>query len=330
MVTENDQERCADESGPLLGAIEAGGTKIVCAVARDPAAPLLEERFPTVNPSATVDRIVEFFRRAAAERGAVAALGVGTFGPAGLHPGTPAYGSILRTPKEGWSGFDLLGALRAGLGEGLPVAFETDVNAALIGEARFGNARGVRYPAYVTVGTGIGGAFLHEGRLLRGRMHPEIGHLVMFGEEPALEGEGGTGACRFHRSCFEGRASGPAVERRWGSPGDQLPDDHPAWALEARYLAAGCVSLTAAWSPDLIILGGGVSQKEGLIERARREFAQLAGGYWELPPLERYLVPPGLGQQAGIVGALCLARDLLGTVEVAKGLTDSSRGAGPS
>jgi len=295
------------EGRHLFGAIEAGGTKYVCAVGYDPAEPLEEERFPTDEPGPTLERAVAFFREVAAARGPLAALGVGTFGPAAIDPASPDYGRILRTPKPGWSGFDLLGALRAGLGEALPVAFETDVNAALVGEARYGAGKGARYPAYITVGTGIGGAFLHEGRLLRGRMHAEIGHMVMPGYDPDYGDE--VNVCPFHASCFEGRASGPAVERRWGRAGDEIPPDHPAWDLEARYLAAGCVNLTAAWSPDLIVLGGGVPQKEGLLARVRDEFERIAGGYWDLPPLDRYLVPPGLGQQAGIVGALCLARD---------------------
>jgi len=298
----------AGELAPLLAAIEAGGTKYVCAVARDPESPLVEERFPTGEPDATVERALDFFREAAAAHGPVAALGVGTFGPAEINLDSPRCGSILRTPKPGWSGFDLVGALRAGLGQGIPIAFETDVNAALVGEARFGAGRGSRFVAYITVGTGIGGAFLHDGKLLRGRMHAEIGHMVMPDYDAAFEQD--ENVCPFHESCFEGRASGPAVESRWGIPGDELPPEHPAWELEARYLAAGCINLTAAWSPDLIVLGGGVPQKDGLVERVRAEFARLAGDYWELPSLERYLVTPGLGQQAGIVGALSLARDL--------------------
>lgn len=291
---------------PLLGAIEAGGTKYVCAVARDPARPLEEVRFPTAAPEETVARAAEFFLEAGKRHGALAALGIGTFGPARLDPAAPDHGSILATPKPGWSQFPLLRALRARLGNALPIAFETDVNAAAVGEAVHGAGRGTKTLAYVTVGTGIGGALLHDGTLLHGRLHPEIGHFIV----PDLDGPYGATAqtCPFHECCLEGRASGPAVAARWGKRGEELPADHPAWELEAKYLAVGCVQLTAAWSPDLILLGGGVPRQTGLIERIRSEFTALAGAYWDLPAPESYLQLPGLDQEAGIVGALELAR----------------------
>lgn len=293
----------------LLAAIEAGGTKYVCAVATDPARPLLETRFPTGDPHETAARAVAFFQEASALHGPIASLGIGTFGPARLDRAAADYGNILTTPKAGWSHFPLVAELKRALGENLPVAFETDVNAAAVGEARHGAARGVRRVAYLTIGTGIGGGFLDDGRLLHGRMHPEIGHLIV----PDLDAAYGkaTQVCPFHGSCLEGRASGPAIEKRWGKPGHELPDDHPAWELEAAYLALGCLNLTAAWSPDLLLLGGGVSQKTGLIERVRAEFERLAGGYWDLPPMDEYVKLPALDQQAGIVGSLVLAQEAL-------------------
>jgi fructokinase len=294
---------------PLLAAIEAGGTKYVCAVATDPTQPILETRFPTGDPGETAAKAVAFFQEASALHGPIRSLGIGTFGPARLDPAAPDYGTILTTPKTGWSHFPLVTQLRRALGFDLPVAFETDVNAAALGEAIHGAARGIRRVAYLTIGTGIGGGFLDNGTLLHGRMHPEIGHLIV----PDLDAAHGkaTQVCAFHTSCLEGRASGPAIEARWGKPGHDLPEDHPAWALEAAYLAHGCLNLTAAWSPDLLLLGGGVSQKKGLIERVRAELLRLAGGYWDLPPMEEYVKPPALGQQAGIVGALVLAREAL-------------------
>lgn len=294
---------------PLLAGIEAGGTKYVCSVARDPAKPILETRFPTGSPAETIARAADFFREASAAHGPIQAMGIGTFGPADIDPQSPACGTILTTPKRGWTGFNVINALRTVLPKRCPIAFETDVNAAVIGEAVHGVARGYRHVAYITVGTGIGGGYLHDGTLIRGRMHPEIGHLPV----PDLDADYGknTNVCPFHASCLEGRASGPSIEKRWGVPGHEIPDDHPAWELQAKYLALGCVNLTAAWSPDLIILGGGVSQKPGLIERVRAEFETLAGGYWALPPLDLYLQGPGLDQQAGITGALVLAQRLL-------------------
>lgn len=293
---------------PLLAGIEAGGTKYVCAVATNPVEPLLERRFPTEDPEKTIAQAVDFFREAAESYGPIRAMGIGTFGPADVHVRSPGYGSILTTPKQGWAGFNVVNAIRDGLGP-VPIAFDTDVNAAVLGEALHGAAANHRYAAYITVGTGIGAAYLHDGQIIQGRMHPEVGHMVM----PDFDAKYGknTNHCPFHESCFEGRAAGPAVAARWGVPGHELPDDHEAWDLQAAYLAAGCINLTAAWSPDIIILGGGVSQKAGLIDRVRREFESQAGGYWTLPPLDLYLQTPALDQRAGIVGALSLAQRLL-------------------
>ncbi|MDF1741105.1 MAG: ROK family protein [Verrucomicrobiales bacterium] len=294
---------------PLLAGIEAGGTKYVCAVGTNPAEPLLETRFPTGNPVETIAQAVTFFKEAAESYGPIRAMGIGTFGPADIDPRSPGYGTILTTPKQGWSGFNVVNAIRDGINEPIPIAFETDVNAALFGEAEFGAARHHRNIAYITIGTGIGGAFLHDGQIIHGRMHPEIGHLIV----PDLDKDFGkdTNVCPFHASCLEGRAAGPAIEARWGTPGSELPDDHPAWELQAKYLAIGCINLTATWSPDIIILGGGVSQKSGLLDRVRAEFEALSGNYWALPPLDLYLQTPALDQLAGIVGSLSLAQRLL-------------------
>ncbi len=296
-------------STPLLAGIEAGGTKYVCAVAEVPEEPLMETRFPTGPPEETMARAITFFREAMEKYGPIRAMGIGTFGPADIDPRSPGYGGILTTPKEAWSGFNLVNALRAGLDQPIPIAFDTDVNAAAIGEAEVGAGRHHRNLCYITVGTGIGGGFLDDRAPLHGRMHPEIGHMIVPDFDAGFDRD--TNVCPFHSSCLEGRACGPAIEARWGTPGSELPEDHPAWDLEAKYLAAGAVNLTAAWSPDLILIGGGVLQQYGLIDRIRREFEKMAGNYWALPPLDLYLQTPALDQRAGIVGALSLARRLL-------------------
>ena len=295
----------SSSSPKLFGGIEAGGTKYVCAVAHDPAEPLLETRFPTQDPATTLTEASEFFREAEVTYGPIDKIGIGTFGPADVNPHSPGYGEILTTPKKGWQGFNVVAAIRDGIGRPLPVAFENDANAAAIGEHEHGAARGLRNVCYITIGTGIGGGFLHGGQPLHGRMHPEIGHMIV----PDLDKdfEKATNVCPFHHSCLEGRASGPAIEARWGKPGSELPTDHPAWTLQAKYLAIAAVNLTASWSPDIILVGGGVAQQPSLIDRVRSEFSALAGDYWNLPPLDRYLQTPALDQQAGIVGALALA-----------------------
>lgn len=298
----------SSSSPQLLGGIEAGGTKYVCAVGHDPANPLVEARFPTQDPETTLAEASAFFREAEEKYGLIEKIGIGTFGPADINPDSAGLGEILTTPKQGWQGFNVIDAIREGMGRHLPVAFETDVNAAAVGELEHGAARGLRNVCYITIGTGIGGGFLHDAQPLHGRMHPEIGHMIM----PDLDKdfEKATNVCPFHSSCLEGRASGPAIEARWGVAGSELPADHPAWQLQAKYLAIAALNLTAAWSPDIVLIGGGVAQQETLIDRIRDEFTKLAGDYWDLPPLEHYLQTPALDQQAGIVGALALAARL--------------------
>jgi len=293
----------------LIAGIEAGGTKFVCAVARSPGEIIEETRFPTTTPEETLSEAAAFFRTMTGRHGGIQALGIGTFGPADINPRSPGYGQILTTPKEGWKGFHFVDFLRGQLPDPLPIAFETDVNAAAIGESEFGAGRHHRNVAYLTVGTGIGGGFLHDGQALHGRMHPEIGHLAV----PDFDRDYGksTNVCPFHESCLEGRACGPAIAERWGQPGSELPADHPAWELEAKYLSVAAVDLTAAWSPDVLLFGGGVMQQEGLIERIRAEFTLRSGNYWALPSADDYILPPALGQQAGIVGALTLAQRII-------------------
>jgi len=294
---------------PLLAAIEAGGTKYVCAVGYTPDKPIAEVRFPTRDPEDTLAEAISFFRAQSSELGPIHAIGIGTFGPAVIDPASPDYGRILTTPKVAWKGFNVISAIRSALGTELPLNFDTDVNAAVLSEARYGSAKGKKNVAYITIGTGIGAACLHDGKLLHGRLHPEVGHIIVPDYDSAYGKD--TNRCDFHDSCFEGRAAGPAIEARWGIPGHELPDDHQAWDLQASYLATGCVTLTAAWSPDIIIIGGGVSQKPHLLAKVRKEFEKQAGGYWSLPPLEDYLTTPKLDQDAGIVGSLILAQQAL-------------------
>lgn len=301
---------------PLLAAIEAGGTKYVCAVADDPSKPeaiYAETRFPTREPVDTLAEAVSYFKKASTDLDRpIAAMGIGTFGPAELDTSSDVYGSILKTPKEHWSGFNIVSALRDGLGNDFPILYETDVNAAAVGEAEYGAAVGIKHVAYVTVGTGIGAGFLENGTPIHGRMHTEVGHFIVPNLDHEYEGVNNVNVCPFHECCLEGRASGTAIKAHWDKPGHELPEDHPAWDLEARYLALGAVNMTAAWSPDTIIYGGGVFQHPRLINMVREHFETLAGDYWSLPDIERYIQTPALEQQAGIVGSLCLARRALG------------------
>jgi fructokinase len=220
----------------LLAGIEAGGTKIVCAVGTGPEDLRAETRFPTTTPEETIDRAVEFFRRAAAAE-PLAAIGIASFGPIDPDPASTSFGFVTSTPKPGWAQVDLAGAVARALG--VPFGFDTDVNAAALGEHRWGAARGLDTFVYLTVGTGIGGGAMVGGRLAHGLLHPEMGHLLI----PRRDDDDFPGVCPFHGSCFEGMASGPALEGRWGQPAETLPDDHPAWELEAHYLALGLANI---------------------------------------------------------------------------------------
>jgi len=286
----------------LVGGVEAGGTKFVCAVGRGPDDVRAEARFATTTPAETLARVVAFFR----EHAPLAAVGVASFGPVDLDPRSPAFGSITTTPKPGWQHVDLVGPLRRALG--VPVRIETDVNAAALAEHRRGAARDVVTLVYVTVGTGIGGGILVNGQPVHGLLHPEVGHVRVPHDHAA---DPFAGTCPHHGDCWEGLASGPALAARWRQPSERLPDAHPAWDLEACYLALGLVNVILTVSPERIVLGGGVMARTQLFPLIRAEIVRLLGGYLQSPALgeriDDYLVPPTLGDRAGVLGALVLA-----------------------
>ncbi|MCL6430961.1 MAG: ROK family protein [Anaerolineae bacterium] len=289
----------------MYGGIEAGGTKFVCAVGSGPDDLQAEERFPTTTPKDTIARAIDFFR---AQRSPLLAVGIASFGPVDPNPASPTFGHITTTPKPGWAHTDIVGAVRQALG--VPVGFDTDVNGAALGEHCWGAARGLDTFIYLTVGTGIGGGGMVNGRLIHGLMHPEMGH-VRVPHDLALDPF--PGACPYHGDCLEGLAAGPAIEQRWGRPGETLPPDHPAWPLEARYLALGLVNYIVTLSPQRIIIGGGVMEQPQLFPLVRREVQALLNGYLQVPAIlediDGYIVPPTLGRRAGVLGAIALARE---------------------
>lgn len=296
-----------DARPPLVGGIEAGGTKFVCAVGTGPEDVRRETRFPTAGPEETLDRAVGFFREASEAGEPIRALGVGSFGPVDPDPASETWGHVTSTPKPGWAGTDVAGALARELD--VPVAFDTDVNAAALGEWRWGAARRLDTFVYLTVGTGIGGGGLVNGRLMHGLVHPEMGHLRVPHD---LEADPYRGRCPYHGDCLEGLASGPAIAERWGAPAESLPDDHPAWTLEAEYLGHALAAYVLVLSPQRIVVGGGVMARRALYGLVRRRVVELLAGYVRHPALEggldRYIVPPGLGDRSGLLGAMALAR----------------------
>ncbi|HEX5227488.1 MAG TPA: ROK family protein [Bryobacteraceae bacterium] len=279
---------------PLFGGIEAGGTTFRCARGTTPQdAEFLE--FPTHSPEPTVARAVEFFRSGPS----LDAIGIASFGPIDPNPQSPTSGYITSTPKVAWRNFNFAGAVRDALK--VPVAFDTDVNAAALAESQWGAARGLHSFLYITVGTGLGGAAFIDGRLLHGRQHPEMGHIRIPHDRAR---DPFPGNCPYHGDCFEGLAAGPAIEQRWGTRGEHLPDAHAAWDLEAEYLALGFASLACSLSPQRIVVGGGVARRSQLFPTIRLRMAELLNGYIEPPAVAL----PELGTQAGALGALQLAR----------------------
>lgn len=296
---------------PLLAAIEAGGTKFVCAVGTGPADLRAEARIPTTTPERTLAEVIAFFQAVRGEHGPFAALGVACFGPVDLDRSSPTYGHILSTPKPNWLDTDVVGRLGRMLG--VPVAFDTDVNGAAIGEARWGAGRGHDPFVYLTVGTGIGGGVFVGGRPLHGLAHPEMGHLPVPHDR---ERDPFPGRCPYHGDCLEGLASGPAIEARWGRPGTALQEVPAVWDLEAEYLGAAIASFVWTLSPRRVIVGGGVAGTPGLLARVRAQVSKRLGGYARHPvllgDLSEFIVPPGLGGRAGVLGALAMAADRAG------------------
>jgi fructokinase len=287
----------------LYGCLEGGGTKFVCAVGTGPEAINEEIRFPTTTPDETLDQAIAFFKKHT-----VSAIGLASFGPLDLNPASPAYGSITATPKPGWAGTNLVAWFRRAFD--VPIAIDTDVNAAAFGEYSWLlENRGLDSLVYFTIGTGIGAGAIVNGKVVHGLTHPEAGHVRLPHDRQKDPFPGG---CPFHGDCFEGLANGPAISKRWGQPADSLPDDHPAWELEAGYIAAALANVICSLSPQRIVLGGGVMERRFLFPLIRKRVREILNGYIPSPVIAgtmgRYIVPPGLGKRSGILGALALAK----------------------
>ena len=286
-----------------FGGIEAGGTKFVCGIGSSPH-DLRTATFPTTSPAETLARAIGFFL----ENGeSLEALGIASFGPVDLTPGSPSYGRITSTPKPGWVDVDIVGEVKNALR--VPVAFDTDVNGAVLAETRWGAARGFTDAMYLTVGTGIGGGAIVGGQLVHGMLHPEMGHIRVPHDWTA---DPYKGSCPYHGDCLEGLACGRAMEERWGARPETLDASHAAWSLEAKYLAFGLATWVCTLSPQKIIVGGGVVRNSDLLPMVRQNLCGLLNGYVRTPQiLEKmhdYVVPPALGENAGVLGAIALAQ----------------------
>lgn len=284
----------------MYGAIEAGGTKFVCAISDENFEIKERVSIPTTTPEETLSHVFEFF-----DQFKLDSIGIGSFGPIDVNKKSATYGYVTTTPKVAWTNFDFLGAVKKRYE--IPVGWTTDVNAAALGELKKGAAIGLDSCVYLTVGTGIGGGAVVNGKLLAGYGHPEMGHMLVRLHPDESYG----GFCPYHGNCLEGIAAGPAIEGRYGVKGHELADKIEVWQMEAYYLAQALMNYTLILSPERIVLGGGVMKQNQLYTLVREELKKLMAGYVAVPPLEEYIVAPGLGDNAGVTGCLLLAADEL-------------------
>lgn len=287
----------------VIGALEAGGTKMVLAIGKPDGTILEQVSIPTGTPEETIPPMIAYFKDKD-----IAALGIGSFGPAIVNPGSPRWGQILDTPKKAWKDYDFAGAMRSALK--VPVGFDTDVNVACLGEVIYGCARQLDCVVYLTIGTGIGAGVYCDGQLLHGMLHPEAGHIPL----AKIPGDPGKSVCPFHPSCFEGLASGPSIEARWGKKGFELADRPEVWDLEADYIAQAMVTMILCYSPQRIILGGGVMKQQQLFPLIRTKTLEKLNAYIVTPELRKidtYIVPNSLHEKQGIMGCISLGLQAL-------------------
>lgn len=262
-------------------------------------------RFPTTSPDETIAQTLAFFEK---YRDDLKAIGIASFGPVDPNPKSPTYGYITSTPKPGWADTNLAGRIHEGLGK--PFVFDTDVNGAALGEYTWGAARDLSSALYLTVGTGVGGGAIVDGKRLQGLIHPEMGHLKL----PRKAGDTFEGVCPYHGDCLEGMATGPALKARWGKPAQELPADHEAWDIEAHYLAMAVVNYILTLSPHIVIMGGGVMHQEQLFPKIRKLVQETLNGYVDSPAIteniDSYIVPPALGDETGVLGSIALAMEI--------------------
>jgi fructokinase len=286
----------------LFGGIEGGGTKFICAVGSSPQNIVDEIRFPTATPVETVQQVCNFF---APHLNHLRGIGLGSFGPVDVDPASPTYGYVTTTPKPNWANTDILGMLREKLN--LPIAMDMDVVTAGLGEAKWGASMGFDPSLYLTIGTGIGGGFIVNGKPLRGLVSLEMGH-IRIPHDPGLDPF--RGACPYHGDCFEGLASGPAIQARFGQRAETLSNDDPFWDVEAGYIAYALTNYILTLAPKKIILGGGIMQKDFMFKKIRARVKALLNDYLNHPTLinhmDEYIVPPALGSRSGVLGAIAL------------------------
>jgi fructokinase len=284
----------------IFGALEAGGTKMVCALGKEDGTILEQISIPTTTPEETIPQIIEYFKSKD-----IVSLGIGSFGPVDVNKSSDKYGCILDTPKTAWKYYDLVGNIQKELN--IPIGLDTDVNGSCLGEMTFGTSKGLDSVVYITIGTGVGVGASINGQLLHGMLHPEAGHILLK-QHPE---DNYKGKCPYHGTCLEGLAAGPAIEDRWGKKAIELKDNDKAWEFEAFYIAQALVNYILTLAPRRIILGGGVMHQTQLFPMIRQEVKKLLNGYLntkEISDMENYIIPASLNDNQGIMGCIQLAK----------------------
>ncbi|MCH4171286.1 MAG: ROK family protein [Lactobacillus sp.] len=267
----------------LIGSIEAGGTKFVCAVGNEDYQVQDKISFPTTTPDETLAKTRDYFKQFQLD-----ALGVASFGPIEIRKSSPKYGYVTNTPKAGWRDTNFIGQLKRTIN--VPMAWTTDVNGSAYGEYVMANLANEKLDSlvYYTIGTGVGAGAVIDGNFLGSAGHPEMGHTFVKRHPDDLAFKG---VCPFHGDCLEGLVSGPTFEARLGQKGETVAADHPVWDIMAYYIAQAAIQATLIIRPDKIVFGGGVVSP-ALLAKVQQQFATLLNDYIELPPLSQYLVRP--------------------------------------
>lgn len=291
----------------LIGALEAGGTKMVCAVGRADGTVLESEQIPTTTPQETMALVCSWFKKRD-----ISSLGIGAFGPTAVNPNSVHYGYILETPKTSWRYFDMLGTLRRELD--IPCGYDTDVNVACLGECAFGCAKGYDNVVYLTIGTGVGAGVMIGGQMIHGMLHPEAGHILVTRNPSDTIGD--RSGCPYHNDCLEGLVAGPGIKKRWGGKrASELAEDEAAMDLLSGYLAQALMTYILCYSPQIIVIGGGVADHTPIVPLARAKTVQLLNNYIVTPEIENidsYIVNNSLEGMQGIMGCLALGAQALG------------------
>lgn len=288
----------------ILGSIEAGGTKFVCAVGDENYKIIDKIIIPTTTPEETLKKCIDFFK----QKEGLCSLSISTFGPIEDKVESEQYGYILNTPKKGWKHIDFLKPFKEALN--IPIIINTDVNGSAYGEyiTMLKNNKNINSLVYLTIGTGIGGGVVVNGEIQKNYRHPEMGHLIV--KRHSVD-KYFNGICPFHKNCLEGLASGPSIEARLKVKGENVESDHYIWDVLAYYIAQSIYQVTMVLRPECVIIGGGVVNLQ-LLNKVKEEYENLCNNYIDFPNINNYINMPNNNENtSATIGNFALAHETL-------------------